>query len=186
MEEVLREYVILLLVQRRGGHFHIPVYDLANAQTFEEDPLILLDAVPVFDINKLMEIDPLKVRRLDVVHRRFFYGDASFDGILNWTTYKGDLGGYTLDPHATVVDYEGLELEREFYSPSYEAGQSPEGHLPDFRNVLYWSPSMPQDNQGKGAQSFFSSDIPGQYIVFVEGLASDGSAGSSITKFEVK
>ena len=186
MEEVLREYVVLMLVQKRHGHFHLPVYDMSNAVSFEEDPLILLDGVPVFDIDRLMAMDPLKIRRLDMVHRKFFYGNSRFDGIMNWTTYKGDLGGYTLDPRATVVDYEGLELEREFYSPSYEEGQAPEGHLPDFRNVLYWSPAAPVQGQANGSLSFYSSDIPGKYVVVVEGLAPDGSAGSSMTTFEVR
>jgi uncharacterized protein YfaS (alpha-2-macroglobulin family) len=105
---------------------------------------------------------------------------------MNWTTYKGDLGGYTLDPHATVVDYEGLQLEREFYAPSYAEGEAPESHLPDFRNVLYWSPTVPVDTKGKGQLSFYTSDIPGKYVVVVEGLTADGSAGSSLMSFEVK
>jgi hypothetical protein len=186
MEEVLREYVILMLVQRRSAHFHLPMYDLVNQTMFEDDPLILLDGVPVFDINKLMTLDPLKIRKLDMVHRRYFYGGTFFDGVMNWTTYKGDLGGYTLDPHATVVDYEGLQLEREFYAPSYAEGEAPESHLPDFRNVLYWSPTVPVDTKGKGQLSFYTSDIPGKYVVVVEGLTADGSAGSSLMSFEVK
>ena len=186
MEEVLREYVIYMLVQKRSSRFHLPLYDLVNQTMFEDDPLILLDGVPVFDINKLMAVDPLKIRKLDMVHRRYFYGVAFFDGIMNWTTYKGDLGGYTLDPHATVVDYEGLQLEREFYAPSYAEGQAPESHLPDFRNVLYWSPTVPVDPQGKGQLSFYTSDIPGKYVVVVEGLTADGAAGSSLMSFEVK
>ncbi len=186
MEEVLREYVILMLVEKRKSHFHLPLYDISNTISFDSDPLILLDGVPIFDIDKLMTLDPLKIRRLDMVHRRYFLGTASFEGIMNWITYKGDLGGYTLDPHATVVDYEGLQLEREFYSPSYGEGQAPESHLPDFRNVLYWSPEVPVNPQGKGELTFYTSDIPGKYIAVVEGLATDGSAGSSLISFEVK
>ena len=162
------------------------MYDVANSVVFDHDPLILLDGVPVFDIDKLMTLDPLKIRKLDMIHRKYFLGAANFDGIMNWITYKGDLGGYTLDPHATVVDYEGLQLEREFYSPSYAEGQAPESHLPDFRNVLYWTPEVAVDREGKGQVGFYTSDIPGRYVAVVEGLAADGSAGSSVIRFEVK
>lgn len=186
MEEVMREYVILMLVEKRRSHFHLPMYDVANSVVFDHDPLILLDGVPVFDIDKLMTIDPLKVRKLDMIHRKYFLGAANFDGIMNWITYKGDLGGYTLDPHATVVDYEGLQLEREFYSPSYAEGQAPESHLPDFRNVLYWTPEVAVDREGKGQVGFYTSDIPGRYVAVVEGLAADGSAGSGMISFEVR
>jgi hypothetical protein len=186
MEEVLREYVVLILVQRRRGHFHLPVLDVNNNQFFETDPLILLDGVPVFNIDSLIALDPLKMKRLETVQHRAFMGSASFPGILNWTTYKGDLGGYILDPRATVVDYEGLQLEREFYAPSYATDEQAASHLPDFRNVLYWAPQLPTNGQGRGALSFYSSDLPGKYVVVVEGLAADGRAGTGIASFEVE
>ncbi|MDP4256627.1 MAG: hypothetical protein Q8937_00210 [Bacteroidota bacterium] len=186
MEEVQREYVQLILVLRRGGHFHVPVFDLAHARSFDGDPLILLDGVPVFNIDTLMTLDPLKMRRLDIMNRRFFLGSTSFPGIMNWITYKGDLAGYPLDPHATVIDYEGLQLQREFYSPVYATPEQAASHLPDFRNVLYWSPSV-MTNPGSGVSvNFYSSDLPGKYAVIAEGLAADGTAGSGYAEFEVK
>jgi hypothetical protein len=187
MEEVLREYVTLILVKRRNGHYHLPVFNLTYSnQVFDRDPLILLDGVPVFDIDKLMALDPLKIRKLETVQRKYFLGSASFDGILNWVSYKGDLAGYILDPHAVVIDYPGLELEREFYSPAYSTEEEKASHLPDFRNVLYWSPSVATDTTGKKPLGFFSSDVPGRYFVVVEGLTADGTPGTGIAGFEVK
>ncbi len=185
MEEVMREYVQMILVQKRGGHFHLPLFDPASEHFFDSDPLILLDGVPVFDIDSLMTLDPLKMRQLDVIPRKYFLGAASFDGIMNWISYKGDLNGYTLDPHATVLDYEGLQLQREFYAPSYETEQEAATHLPDFRDLLYWSPVVPMDSVGRGTLDFYSSDIPGHYLVVAEGLDADGTAGSGFTEFEV-
>jgi hypothetical protein len=186
MEEVMREYVVLMLVQRRQGHFHLPFLDLGTSQFFQTDPLILLDGVPVFNIDSLMVLDPLKMRKLETVQHRYFMGSVNFPGIMNWTTYKGDLAGYILDPRATVVDYEGLQLEREFYSPAYATDEQAASHLPDFRNLLYWAPQLPTNGQCMGALSFYSSDLPGKYVVVVEGLAADGRAGSGIAGFEVE
>ena len=184
MEEVMREYVVMMLVKRGRDHTHLPLLDLAEAQRFfEKDPLVLIDGVPVFDLNKLMVLDPLKIRKLETVHQKFFLGSTDYDGVMNWVSYKGDLAGYTLDANATVIDYEGLQLQREFYSPSYEKEQEAD-HLPDYRNVLYWSPDV--KTTPKTALSFYSSDVPGKYIVVVEGLAPDGTAGSGIASFEVK
>ena len=186
MEEVMREYVTMMLVQRRGGHFHLPLFELAYGQFFEMDPLILLDGVPVFNIDSLMAMDPLKVKRLHTLQHKVFMGSTYFPGIMNWTTYKGDLGGYILDPHATVVDYEGLSMQREFYDPLYPTPEAAATHLPDFRNVLYWTPSVPLGAGGKGGLSFYTSDLPGKYLVVAEGLTADGSAGTGIASFEVK
>src|SRR5579863_1330031 len=54
MEEVIREYVVLIMVQRRQGHFHLPLLDIGIKQYFVTDPLILLDGVPVFNIDSLL------------------------------------------------------------------------------------------------------------------------------------
>ena len=186
MEEVMREYVTLMMVQQRDGHFHLPLFNLAHDELFNTDPLVLLDGVPVFNLDSLLSLDPLKIRKLETVQRRYFLGGTYYSGIMNWTTYKGDLGGFILDPRSTVVDYEGLSLQREFYNPRYITGEDKASHVPDFRNVLYWSPYMPSASRGKGALSFYASDLPGKYIVVAEGLAADGTAGSGITSFEVK
>jgi hypothetical protein len=186
MEEVLREYVAPVNVKRRNGKFHLPVMDESRRLFFEIDPLVLLDGVPVFDIDKLMNYDPLKIRKLDVVSRMYFLNNMFFEGVVNFTTYKGNLEGYELDPHATVIDYEGLQLQREFYAPVYDTREQAESRLPDFRNLLYWSPQIKTNNAGKQEVSFYSSDLPGKYAVVLQGLTADGKAGSQQIQFEVK
>ena len=89
MEEVMREYVMPVNVRKKNGQFHLPVYDELAKQFFANDPLILLDGVPVFDIDKFMAYDPLKIRKLEVVSRRYFLGNMYFEGIVNFITYKG-------------------------------------------------------------------------------------------------
>ncbi len=186
MEEVMREYVRFMQVRKKASGFQLPLFDISNNRFFENEPLILLDGVPVFNVDSLMAVDPLKIRKLDMIHHKFFLGGTDFDGIMNWVTYKGDLGGYLLDPHVTVIDYEGLELQREFYSPSYVTDEAAASHLPDFRNVLYWSPSVATDSKGKNTLEFYSSDLPGKYAVVLQGLAADGRPGKTLLYFEVK
>ena len=188
MEEVLREYVVAVNVRKRKGKFFLPVYNDADrlVPMFENDPLVLLDGVPVVDMDKLMRYDPLKVRKMEVVTRRYVYGNMAFDGIVNLVTYNGDLEDYELDPNATVIDYEALQLEREFYSPAYETAQQVGNHTPDFRNVLNWSPMIRTNLQGNYQTSFYSSDLPGKYAVVVQGLTQSGKAASGVTYFEVK
>lgn len=188
MEEVLREYIFSVNVRRRDGKWRLPVYNDADRFNgfFDKDPLVLLDGVPVFDIEKVMRYDPLKVRRLEAVTRNYFYGNVAFPGIVNMLTYNGDLEGLELDPNTTVIDYEGLQLEREFYSPVYETPQQLNSHSPDFRNVLNWSPAIKTGSNGKWQTSFYSSDLPGKYMVIVQGLSNSGKAATAVTYFEVK
>ena len=59
-----------------------------------EDPLILLDGIPVFDVDKIIAYDPLKVRKLEVVAARYYRGPINAYRIVSLTTYSGDLPGF--------------------------------------------------------------------------------------------
>ncbi len=185
MEEVLREYVAVVDVRRRAGHYRIILYDFPNSTMFKNDPLILIDGVPVFDVDKFMKVDPLKLYKLEVINRRYVLGSAIFDGILSWTSYNADMAGYELSD-ATIINYEGIQKEREFYSPTYQNEEQLSSHLPDFRNVLFWQPDINLAPGKKQTISFYSSDLPGNYKVVVQGLAKSGLPGKKIFYFQVK
>lgn len=188
MEEVLREYVLEVNVAKRDKEFHLftfnaPGYALLNMQPsqrmFDKDPLVLLDGVPVFDMNKIMAYDPLKVQKLEVVASKYIWGPIIADGIVSFNTYKGNLPGYSLNPNDLILDYDGLQKQRIFYSPQYFTEKEQQSRVPDFREVLYWSPDVNTNAQGKGKISFYTGDVPGKYLVNIQGISADGDAGSS-------
>jgi hypothetical protein len=182
MEEDLREYVSEDNIVKVRGHFHIKV--LNERGFLDSDPLVLIDGIPCFNVDKIFTVDPLKVRKLEVVPFRYFYGPSSEEGIFSFITYKGDLGGVDLDPKAVVMDYEGLQLHRQFYSPVYASEAEVSTRVPDFRNLLYWSPTV--NVKGSEQISFYSSDQTGKYIGVVQGITNNGDAGSQYFNFEVK
>ncbi len=186
LEEILREYVVLADVRKKGGNFHFELFDYSSNLKMKNDPLVLLDGVPVFNFNKFMEIDPMKLYKLEVLNRMYFLGTSIFEGILNWTSYKGDLAGFDPGPHTTIIDYEGLQTEREFYTPSYATEGQQSSHIPDFRNVLLWSPNIKIAAGAMKEVNFYASDVPGKYVVEVQGITKNGICGSKIFTFEVK
>jgi hypothetical protein len=186
MEEVIREYVKGVGISKTDGSFSLSVVNDWSKLKFNEGPLVLLDGVPVYDIDKFIKnYDPLKLYKLEVLRREYFLGYKSFAGILNFSTYAGDLAGYELDPGAVVLDYKGLELQRKFYAPVYESKEQTSSHLPDFRNLLYWEPGLKTDLKGKAQLGFYASDLPGKYAVVVQGLDQGGKLGSGVIFFEV-
>lgn len=185
VEEVIREYVPEVAVRRRNGKRIFLASDLANLMMFESEPLVLLDGVPVFNAEKIFAYDPLKIRKLEVLSRRYFWGPMIFEGILSFTTYTNDLTGFQLDPSALIVAYEGLQLQRKFYSPVYETNSQITSRLPDLRNVLFWSPDVVTDSTGKKQISFYSSDQAGTYMGILQGITKDGQAGKQIFTFVV-
>jgi hypothetical protein len=186
MEEVMREYVPGVLVRKQRDNFKFYLIDVVNKKPIYETPMILVDGVPVFDVNKIMSYDPLKVKKLEVVTRKFYHGLSTFPGIVSYTTYNGDLEGFELDTRYVNVDYEGLQLQREFYSPRHEYAKDSEARLPDQRSLLYWNANLATDATGKQNAQFFTSDVQGTYQVVVEGMTKDGASGFATHIFNVK
>lgn len=182
MEEVLREYIAGINVRLRQGNYSLVSIDPRKHAMFENNPLVLIDGVPVFDMNKLMAYDPLKIKKADVLNKKYFINSLIVEGIVSYATYKGDLDGFQFDPGTIELSYDGLQIEREFYSPQYSTMDAKNSRLPDYRNVLYWNPSV----SGDGATSFYTSDIKGHYIVIVQGINANGKAGYATAKFEVQ
>jgi hypothetical protein len=186
MEEVMREYIAGLTVKRRGRKYHFRVMNEPLRIFFEDDPLMLLDGVPVFDGDQIMAIDPLKIKKIEVVTRKYFQGSLVATGIISLTSYHNDLEGFQLDPHSLILEYEGLQLKREFYSPNYDKSSDAESRVPDFRNVLLWNPDIRLSEKGNTQVSFYTSDRKGKYIGIIQGITTDGKPVSGYFYTDVK
>ncbi|WP_375435897.1 hypothetical protein [uncultured Hymenobacter sp.] len=187
LEEVMREYVPGVVVRIRKDGFHFLVVDKVNKTMFTENPLVLLDGVPISNLNKMMAMDPLKIRKLDVIDSRYFQGMALYSGIVSFTTYKGDLEGFPLDSRVLVQQYEGVQNQREFYAPRYDTPAQKQSRLPDLRNLLYWNPAITTTTGTDASKlEFYTGDQAGRYLVVVQGLSPKGAAGSASFTFEVK
>lgn len=183
LEEVMREYVPGVRVIRSKDQFRLSNVDAVNNAYFQNEPLVLLDGVPVFDMNALMNVDPLKIRRLDAITKRYYLQAGSFDGIVSLTSFNHDLAGFQLPTHALVTTYAGMEESREFFSPRYETEQQQSSSLPDVRYVLHRSSGpLTENNQ----LSFYTSDIIGEFKVVIQALSAQGVPGYYSTSFRVK
>ncbi|PUZ30283.1 hypothetical protein GA0116948_101294 [Chitinophaga costaii] len=175
LEEVFREFVKTVMVRKSNDTLHLHTLNnlMANPKFFEEDPLILLDGVPVFDNKRLFAIDPLKIRKVSVMARKAFYPGKVFNGIVSLQTYTADMAGYQLAPSTLVADYNGTQLPLLFYAPDYAKKNIPS--IPDQRFTLYWNPDVRTDEKGNGQISFYTGDEAGRYGVVLEGVFTHGT-----------
>lgn len=186
MEEVLREYVREInVVARNGGHY-LRMLDEARHDVNENNLLVMWDGVPLTNPHDIFSMDPLKVRRLDVIPRKFAVGQLIFNGIASFQTYNNDLAGLTLNDQALNVNYEGMQLQREFYSPRYDTDAQLRSRMPDFRNTLYWAPNVSTTSKGATSLNFYTGDRKGKYIAVVQGMDANGRPVFSTCSFEVQ
>jgi hypothetical protein len=184
MEEVMREYVPGVFVRKRKDGFHFIVVDQVRGGVLQGDPMVLLDGVPILDVDDIMAMDPLRVKKLEVIKRSYYLGQAIFSGIVSYTTYHGDLAGMEMDPRGISLNYDGLQMKRQFHKPQYSREQLND-RMPDQRYVLHWDPEITTDQEGKSQVEFFTSDVPGKYIVVVEGLTATGHSGTRTITFTI-
>ena len=119
MEEVFREFVPEVEVRKNKNNFRLLVNNLPYKAYFREDPLMLLDGVPFTDVNKVMQFDPLQIKNIGIVARRYYAGGLTYPGVISFQTYNGDMAGFTLAPQVLLVDYAGIQVKRSFYAPQY-------------------------------------------------------------------
>jgi hypothetical protein len=172
LEEVLREYVKGVRLRIKDGDFIFKLLNSSNNSIFENPPLVLLDGVPIFNLSRLMDMDPRKIAQIDVVTRKYFIGSQILDGMVSFRTYSGDLGGYKFNPSIAQIDYQGLHNAKEFFSPRYETTTQRESRLPDSRHLLYWNPNLQLTDSTQ--VEFYTSDIPGSYQIILQGISATG------------
>jgi hypothetical protein len=137
-------------------------------------------------MNTLMEIDPLKIKKLDVIKRQYYLQAASFDGVVSLTSYKGDLAGFQTPPGVLLTTYSCFEEQREFFVPVYQTEKQIASSSPDVRYVLYRSPDNLALSGRKLKLNFYTSDIIGKFNLVIQGITKDGLPGYFSTSFEVK
>jgi len=164
----------------------IKVYNPFRQDYYSESPLVMIDGVPLSNPHAIFSYDPLKARKLDVSLNRYSLGKAIFSGIISFSTYNGTFDAFELDPDVVGVDYNGLQLRREFYSPKYETRQQIDSRLPDLRNTLLWAPDIIIGKEGRTSLQFYSSDRSGKFVIVLQGISNNGDPVSSVTTFSVR
>lgn len=186
VREVLKEIVPGVSAVNRNERSSLRLINKYPDASFTTPPLVIVDGIPIYDINKVLEIRSSEIERIEVLNTRYFVYDIIIEGIINIVSKKGDLSILDFDRSVFRQEFNGLHDGHKFNFPNYSIDELKKSRLPDFRNTLYWNPDVRTDKNGEAAVEFYTSDEAGEYIVIVEGFTSDGKNGRSVTSFTVK
>jgi hypothetical protein len=130
------------------------------------DPLIMIDEVPVFNIDKFMSVHTDKISRIDVIEDVYLKGDIRFGGIINLYSKEKDMAGIDLPGNSFFIDCLAM------HSPPsvVEEIVSQYDRMPDTRNTLLWIPQLQVKRDIVSWISFIAPDYPGEYVVLFRGL----------------
>jgi hypothetical protein len=186
LREVVKEIIPNVYTLKQNGKYDLKLINKLRGLPFENKPLVLVDGVPIYDFEKVLNINSKEIERADIINTRYFYSDIIFDGILSFITKKGNLSALEFDNSVFRQAYEACQVKKDFYSPDYSTDQLKESRIPDYRNTLYWKPDLQTMEDGKAETEFFTSDESAEYTIVVEGIAFDGRRGFASATLSVK
>ena len=156
-----------------GNHPELAIYE----------PLVMVDLVPVNNIENILEISPKNISRIEVVTATYIKGNVTYGGIINIVSIGNNLAGIKLPEFGIFLNYlfleEKISIDDSYNIPSLS-------NIPDSRNTLFWNPNLEFDINSSTSISFTTSDIQGEYIIKVIGTTKKGETKISTARFEVK
>lgn len=180
LEEVFNEIVPHASIKRRDKIPYLSVFD-ETRNVHYDNPLLLLDFVPIFNIEEFLNINPLNVKSIAVINRSYRLGEIDYRGVVNVSTKKNNFSEYPFPNNVVFFDFEGVSFPYNFKNKKYFEDNSQQNRIPDFRTVLYWNPNVKTDTI-----SFFTSDYCADYQVLITGIDKRGNMIKSLQNFTVK
>lgn len=186
LKEAIKEIIPNVSTSKQNGKYEFKLINKYRGQPFENKPLVLVDGVPVYDIDKILGISSKDIETVDIINTRYFISENIFDGIVSLTSRKGNLTVLDFNNSIFRQIYEGYHEQGLNFIPDYSSDSRRNSRLPDFRNTLYWSSVNQSLTSDPQETDFFTSDEKGSFTITVEGIGPNGEKGLATAVFTVK
>ena len=161
----------------------IPTMQILNPLTqnyFVEQPLVLLNGVPVLDLNVIKNLGTKDIERIELCRNERFYGNLGFQGVVAIYTPKKEPVLLKESDELVKINLDVLQSAAALNIPK----ESIAPNEPDLRKVLLWETGV------KKAETvhleFITSDVKGSFQLTIRGNTKDGTIVRKDQIFEVK
>lgn len=182
METVFRELVPRVRLRKKGEDYSLSVFDFDNV-LYYDDPLVLIDNLPVFNLNDIMKVPPAYVEKISVINSPLILGENVIKGIIMIFTNTDDFAGVSMPPSSSFLKYRTLEPSYVFKANEYDTKEEANSTAADFRTLLYWNPELIIDSDT--SLQFFTSDHTSYYDVIIRGRTTKGREAYGHAEFSV-
>lgn len=177
--EITREITPFIRLRKgKNGQPELRVVSDKGAVT--ANPLLLVDGVPLTDLNQLIDKGSAVVKRVDTQNKPRNFGNISFtNGIVAVWTHKIDFWENCHVPGTYRFVVQG------FQPPVTESVPAPsKDRLPDLRQTIYWNPSV-NTAELKNISATLS-DETGEFVIEFFGIGRDGKIFKDFKQINVK
>ncbi len=178
IEDYINELLSFLKIKNNHGSKSLKIYS-AEPEMQIYEPLILLDLVSIDDPSKILALNPQNISRIELIDVPYIRGNFIYAGIISFFSKKSDYAGIDLPSSGVFFNFNFLTDCTDIKLNDYSSINKP-----DTRNTLFWNPNFEFEN--KKEISFTTSDTPGNYVVVLRGLQSNGEVFYCTSTFYVK
>lgn len=186
MSEIFFELLPDVSLKKKKTGFEISIAYRIDDYLFTTVPCLMIDGVIIEDPGMIANIEPELVEQIDVIKGKYLVGKYIFPGLVNVITRAADFTCVPLPDYMMRLHYRVIDPVRTFVTPDYSTPEIIESRIPDYRNTLYWSPSVKPDQDGKVRIEFWSSDNKSNYVINIQGITAEGNIFSIRKAIEVK
>jgi len=187
LQEIARELIPYLRIRRQAQGFSARIMDQNQSYSFFTiQPMIFLDAVPIENIDTLMDLNSSQLSRIEVVSYPWRYGQLEFAGILALFSRQRESLLPERSKPSKVFHFPEVLAASRLVIPDYALDKDRLKRVPDFRHTLYWEPRLVVEKGENRQITFFTGDLPGNYTIYVRGVTRDGKKIGQKMTIQVK
>jgi hypothetical protein len=168
--EISREILPLLKTRKHGGKYDARMLNQTNFQFFNKDPLIFLDGVPINNIEQIIGLGTKNIHKIETLGAERYDGGRFYAGILAVFSIGNEINNIVWKTPMLGTTYEQFHPSSVFVAPVYSKASK----MPDFRQLLYWEPSITLKANEKKYVEFQASDNMGEFEITAEGVTNNG------------
>jgi hypothetical protein len=171
IEETITEVIAGTYFTKTKNNYSIHVYDYDPNYESELPALIVVDGLIIEDLTELFAYNSKNIDKVNVVKGIYYYGSKSFNGLVAFTTKKGDFETKLKGTFITRPELLRPQSKKEYFQPDYANHQN--ARIPDYRHQLLWMPKVDLSNKDSKI-SFYASDVSGKFEIILEGFSATG------------
>lgn len=184
MEEVFNNITLGAIAKKKKKIFNLVILDKNNNELLFP-ALILIDGIPVPDVQKMMKIHPSLVEKIAITHSNYMVGNTFFGGIISIFTKKKDFANITLPKSAKIYEYKTVETQNDLLDTNLQIS-SVEKNIPAFYNTIKWVSNDSLGSDGKNQIVFNASDEKGKFLIKVVGFSDNKTIFTGETSYEIE
>ncbi len=159
-QEISREILTGVQYRERRDEITIRLLNYGNTSIFDNEPLKLIDGIPVFDNNIIKPLGTADIRKVDAIYYERFLSDLVFPGVLSIYTKNRSLTWVDNNPKIAHIKYLCIQPPK---NQIFINNKLMSSNAPDFNKVLYRSSFEDLDSHNEF--EFLTSDIKGHIYI---------------------